>query len=99
MSAHARACAILLAAFAAAACQAGERPVVVSAADFLSGAYDGSNICAQATVKDVFRDEINPDYAYLTLLWDGEEVYAAVRAKDVPDATLQKLVGIDAAIR
>ena len=57
------------------AAPAQPEPPLVSAADFLSGKYDMTAIRAECTVRDAFRDEINPKYVYLVLLWDGEIVY------------------------
>ncbi len=66
-----------------------------SAQDFLAGNYDNANIRAKCVVKDAFRDEINPRYAYFTLLWDGQSIYAAVPAHDMTDAALKSLVGAE----
>ena len=60
---------------------AESEPPLVSAEEFLSGEYDFRLVRAKCVIKDAFRDEINPDYAYLTLLWDNKIVYAAVQAK------------------
>ena len=72
---------------------AGDKPPLVSAEEFLSGEYDFRLVRAKCIVKDAFRDEINPDYAYLTLLWDNKIVYAAVKAKTLSDDEIAALIG------
>ena len=85
--------ATMSAALLAWAAPAQPEPPLVSAADFLSGKYDMTAIRAECTVRDAFRDEINPKYVYLVLLWDGEIVYAAFPAADIPDEAILSLVG------
>ena len=75
------------------AAPAQPEPPLVSAADFLSGKYDMTAIRAECTVRDAFRDETNPKYVYLVLLWDGEIVYAAFPAEDISDEAVSLLVG------
>jgi len=78
--------------------RADETPATVSAAQFLSGAFDGKRVTGTCVVKDAFRDEINPNYGYLVLLWDNETVYAAVKTADTPDADISGLVGAEVAV-
>ena len=72
---------------------AGDEPPFISAGEFLSGEFDFRPVRAKCVVKDAFRDEINPDYAYLTLLWDNKIVYAAVKAKTLSDDEIAALIG------
>lgn len=72
---------------------AGDKPPLVSAEEFLSGDFDFRLVRAKCVIKDAFRDEINPDYAYLTLLWDNKIVYAAVQAKTLSDDDIVALIG------
>ena len=74
---------------------AGDEPPFVSVGEFLSGEFDFRPVRAKCVVKDAFRDEINPDYAYLTLLWDNKIVYAAVPAKTLSDNDIAALIGTD----
>lgn len=74
---------------------AGDEPPLVSVGEFLSGEFDFRLVRAKCVVKDAFRDEINPDYAYLTLLWDNRIVYAAVPAKTLSDDNIADLIGAD----
>lgn len=83
--------AVALAFFSAVA--AGDEPPFISAGEFLSGEFDFRPVRAKCVVKDAFRDEINPDYAYLTLLWDNRIVYAAVPAKPLTDDDIAALIG------
>ena len=85
----AAACAALLAGTAT----AQTLPPLISADEFLSGQYDMMPIRAQCIVRDAFRDEINPDYIYLVLLWDGEIIYAAFPADDITDETITSFLG------
>lgn len=85
----ATACAALLAGTAT----AQTLPPLISADEFLSGQYDMMPIRAQCIVRDAFRDEINPDYIYLVLLWDGEIIYAAFPADDITDETITSFLG------
>lgn len=80
-------------AFLAGILAAESEPPLVSAEEFLSGEYDFRLVRAKCIVKDAFRDEINPDYAYLTLLWDNKIVYAAVKAKTLSDDEIAALIG------
>ena len=68
-------------------------PPLISADEFLSGQYDMMPIRAECIIRDAFRDEINPDYIYLVLLWDSEIVYAAFPAEDISDEAVSLLVG------
>ena len=68
-------------------------PPLISADEFLSGQYDMMPIRAECIVRDAFRDEINPDYIYLVLLWDGEIIYAAFPADDITDETITSFLG------
>lgn len=68
-------------------------PPLISADEFLSGQYDMTPIRAECIVRDAFRDEINPDYIYLVLLWDGEIIYAAFPADDITDETITSFLG------
>ena len=77
---------------------AGDEPPLVSVGEFLSGEYDFRLVRAKCVIKDAFRDEINPDYAYLTLLWDNKIVYAAVQAKTLSDDDIAALIGAGATI-
>lgn len=85
----AAACAALLAGTAT----AQTLPPLISADEFLSGQYDMTPIRAECIVRDAFRDEINPDYIYLVLLWDGEIIYAAFPADDITDETITSFLG------
>ena len=85
----AAACAALLAGTAT----AQTLPPLISADEFLSGQYDMMPIRAECIVRDAFRDEINPDYIYLVLLWDGEIIYAAFPADDITDETITSFLG------
>lgn len=87
-------CAVLF----AGAASAQSEPPLVSAADFLSGKYDKTAIRAECIVRDAFRDETNPKYVYLVLLWDGEIVYAAFPAEDISDEAVSLLVGADVVV-
>lgn len=59
----------------------GEPPAVeeISADGFFSGRYDYMNAVMRGELRDVFPDENDPRYFYLTLLADGKLVYCAVR--------------------
>ena len=85
----AAACAALLAGTAT----AQTLPPLISADEFLSGQYDMTPIRAECIIRDAFRDEINPDYIYLVLLWDGEIIYAAFPADDITDETITSFLG------
>ena len=85
----AAACAALLAGTAT----AQTLPPLISADEFLSGQYDMMPIRAECIVRDAFRDEINPDYIYLVLLWDREIIYAAFPADDITDETITSFLG------
>ena len=85
-------------AFLAGILAAESEPPLVSAEEFLSGEYDFRLVRAKCVIKDAFRDEINPDYAYLTLLWDNKIVYAAVQAKTLSDDDIAALIGAGATI-
>ena len=50
-------------------------------------------IRAECIIRDAFRDEINPDYIYLVLLWDGEIIYAAFPVDDITDETITSFLG------
>ena len=50
-------------------------------------------IRAECIVRDAFRDEINPSYIYLVLLWDGKIIYAAFPADDITDETITSFLG------
>lgn len=83
---------LCLSAVALASTSGTETPII-SAGEFLSGEFDFRPVRAKCLVKDAFRDEINPDYAYLTLLWDNRIVYAAVPAKPLTDDDIAALIG------
>ena len=68
-------------------------PPLISADEFLSGQYDMMTIRAECIIRDAFRDEINPDYIYLVLLWDGEIIYAAFPVDDITDETITSFLG------
>jgi signal transduction histidine kinase len=68
-------------------------PPLISADEFLSGQYDMMPIRAECIIRDAFRDEINPDYIYLVLLWDGEIIYAAFPVDDITDETITSFLG------
>lgn len=68
-------------------------PPLISADEFLSGQYDMMPIRAECIVRDAFRDEINPSYIYLVLLWDGKIIYAAFPADDITDETITSFLG------
>lgn len=71
----------------------GEPPAVeeISAESFFSGKYDYMKAVMRGEVRDVFPDENDPRYFYLTLLADGKLVYCAVRVSAGEDIGL--LVG------
>jgi signal transduction histidine kinase len=68
-------------------------PPLISADEFLSGQYDMMPIRAECIIRDAFRDEINPGYIYLVLLWDGEIIYAAFPVDDITDETITSFLG------
>ena len=71
----------------------GAPPAVeeISAESFFSGKYDYMKAVMRGEVRDVFPDENDPRYFYLTLLADGKLVYCAVRVPAGDDLGL--LVG------
>ena len=50
-----------------------------SAADFLEGRLDMKFLRLTGTVRDVFRDETNPEYTFIILACDDGFVYAVFR--------------------
>lgn len=77
----------------------GEPPAVleISAESFFSGRYDYMKAIMRGEVSDVFPDENDPRYFYLTLLADGKLVYCAVRVSVGEDIGL--LVGAKVVIK
>ena len=59
----------------------------ITAAEFGETRFDYRLVQIDATVKEVSRDETNPDYHYFALESDGEIVYAAA---PVPDARVEE---------
>lgn len=49
-------------------------PVSVSAAEFLSGRFDCRLVSLKGAIRDIVTDEIDPDYRYLILNVDGENI-------------------------
>lgn len=68
-------------------------PHTCTAKQLLAGEFRHTHIRLKAFVKDVFRDEIDPDFLFLTLICDGESLYAALFDKDRPLEDPSRLVG------
>ena len=57
------------------------RPVPVSASEFLSGRFDCRLVSLRGLIRDIVTDEIDPDYRYLILTADGENISAPLTAR------------------
>ena len=69
-------------------------PLPADAARLLDGAYDYRLVRICGTVRDVFHDEIDPDWDYLVLSSDGNVVYVTFPKSE----TGSSLIGADVAI-
>jgi len=58
------------------------KPCTCTATQLLAGELRHTYIQMKASIKDAFRDEIDPDYLFLTLVSDGELLYAAIYDKN-----------------
>jgi len=86
-------CLLVLSVASAPRLRADEAPAAISAAQFLGGAFDGRRVTGTCVIKDAFRDEINPNYCYLVLIWDSETVYAAVKTTERSNVDILGIIG------
>ena len=76
-----------------------DRPPTVSAADLGSGRFDGSQVRFVGTVSDCFRDEVDPNWAYVILVADGRTVTVTVKPEtDSAWQELNNLIGAEIAV-
>ena len=73
--------------------KASTPPQDVSADEFLSGRHDYRTIRMTGMVRDVFRDEIDPQVAFLILTGKGHSIYVALSVDDKDAAALKGFVG------
>ena len=79
----------------------GLRPVPpeITIKTLKTGAFDNRYVRVRGTVRDIFRDEIDRDFAFLVLYRDGRHVYATYRIPDADNqddfAFFQSLLGAD----
>lgn len=55
-------------------------------------------VCLSATIQDVFRDEIDPDFTFLTIISNGEVLYAALYDEGSDLLHRDSLIGAQAKI-
>ena len=65
-------------------------PTDVTPADIYGGRFASALVRVSGTVVDAFRDEVNPDYAFIALACGGETIYLPSLRLD--DATLAELI-------
>lgn len=68
-------------------------PVEMTAAQIIKKDNSRLFVRTSATIQDIFRDEIDPDFTFLTLISDGEVLYAALRDCGIDSLDRTALIG------
>ncbi|MBR3222723.1 MAG: sensor histidine kinase [Kiritimatiellae bacterium] len=74
------------------------RPEEITATGITEGRYDNHFVRLIGTVRDAFRDEIDPLWGFLVLQSGHESVYACFPSSDPEKALLNNLIGAEIAI-
>ena len=73
-------------------------PLNVTAAELTEGRFDNRLVCVSGTVRDAFRDEIDPQWGFLVIQSGRESIYACFASKRQEDFNLNRLVGAEVAV-
>ena len=58
------------------------QPILATIPQIKSGSLDNMILRIQGTVRDLFQDEIDPDYHFFILSQDGESIFVSMHTKD-----------------
>ena len=78
----------------------GNPPTVAEAtlSEIKNGKYDNLPVKVQGTIKEVFRDDIDPSWYYLVLTDDDKSIYLTLHASYANLETIQKMTGAFVAV-
>ena len=78
----------------------GNPPTVAKAtlSEIKNGKYDNLPVKVQGTIKEVFRDDIDPSWYYLVLTDDDKSIYLTLHASYANLETAQKMTGAFVAV-
>ena len=78
----------------------GNPPTVAEAtlSEIKNGKYDNLPVKVQGTIKEVFRDDIDPSWYYLVLTDDDKSIYLTLHASYANLETVQKMTGAFVAV-
>ena len=70
-------------------------PLPVTIAEIKSGRFDHRPIRTRGTVREVFRDEIDPEWIYITLSDRDQQLYLTLRDQDRLHDNLKSITGAE----
>ena len=73
-------------------------PIEASVRSVLRGKHDCQLVRISCSVRDVFKDEIDPGYVFLILRAEEDVLYMPFHAKKLSASTLNRLVGAEIAV-
>ena len=78
----------------------GDPPPVnmTSLSEIKDGKYDNLPVKVQGTIKEVFRDDIDPSWYYFVLTDDDKSIYLTLHARYASLETVQKMTGAFVAV-
>ena len=71
---------------------------ITSLSEIKNGKYDNLPVKVQGTIKEVFRDDIDPSWYYLVLTDDDKSIYLTLHASYANLETVQKMTGAFVAV-
>lgn len=70
-------------------------PTNATAAELTEGRFDNRIVCVSGTVRDAFRDEIDPQWGFLVVQSRRESIYACFTSKNEEELNLKHIVGAE----